>query len=71
LAWAYDLLGVEPDCTDAELKKAYKRAAMAYHPDRAGKDAKRAQSDAHLLRVLNDGYTQIVAARKAKNEAHQ
>jgi len=66
LAWAYSLLGVEPDCTDADLKKAYKKAAMAYHPDRAGKDVKRAQSDAHLLRVLNGGYAEIVAARKAK-----
>lgn len=35
----YDILGVNRDASDAELKKAYRRLAMKYHPDRNSDDA--------------------------------
>ena len=34
---AYKVLGVSPDATDAELKKAYRRLALEHHPDRVAK----------------------------------
>ena len=28
----YDVLGVPRDCTDADLKKSYRKLALKYHP---------------------------------------
>ncbi len=36
----YKLLGIEKSATKAEVKKAYKKLAMKYHPDRAPEDKK-------------------------------
>merc|ERR1719487_3104820 len=32
----YEILGLPKDCTETDVKKAYKRAAMKHHPDRGG-----------------------------------
>lgn len=54
----YDLLGVNPDVNDAQLKKAYKKAAMKYHPDRNPDNVEEAETNfkkvAEAYNVLKD-----------------
>ena len=42
---AYKVLGVSPDATDDEVKKAYRKLALEHHPDRVsalGEDVRKA-----------------------------
>lgn len=40
----YEILGVAKDASDAEIRKAFRRAARKFHPDKAGGDEKEARA---------------------------
>ena len=48
----YEVLEVSKDCSGAELKKAYRKLAMKYHPDR-NPDNKKAEDN---FKVVNEAY---------------
>ncbi len=48
----YELLGVSKDAGDSEIKSAYRKAAMKYHPDRNPDDEAAAQK----FREVNEAY---------------
>ncbi len=63
----YKILEVSSDATDDEVKKAYRRAAMKYHPDKVshlGEDVRK-KAEEQFAKV-NQAYDKIKAARGMK-----
>lgn len=56
----YEVLGVEKNATEAELKKAFRRLAMKYHPDRNPGDAKAEEQ----FKEAKDAFEVLSDARK-------
>jgi len=62
--WAYTALEIEPTVSDEEVKKAYRRMAMKYHPDKvanAGEEIKRQATE--KFRAINEAYEHIKLLR--------
>lgn len=59
----YDILGVSPRATDEEVKKAYRKLAKKYHPDRYA-DSPLAEEAAEKMKEINGAYDKIQELRK-------
>jgi len=67
----YDLLGVAVDVDETELKKAYRKQAMKYHPDKnSSKDAEEKFKDiSKAYQVLSDSNLRAVYDKNGKSMA--
>lgn len=62
--WAYKSLEIEATATDEEIKKAYRRMAMKYHPDKVhdlGEDVKKSATE--KFRSINEAYESLKKQR--------
>jgi len=60
----YKVLGITGDATDDEVKRAYRRMAMKYHPDRvAGMSEELQRNAAEQMKEINTAYEQIKLQR--------
>jgi molecular chaperone DnaJ len=50
----YDLLGIEKDASDADIKKAYRKQAMTHHPDKQGGDEEKFKKISEAYETLKD-----------------
>ena len=61
---SYKILEIEPTCTNEEVKKAYRRMAMKYHPDKVshlGEDLRKIADE--KFKKVNEAYEKIKKER--------
>ncbi|MDK2899325.1 MAG: molecular chaperone DnaJ [Patescibacteria group bacterium] len=51
----YEILGISKNASDDEIKKAYRKAAVKYHPDKEGGDEAKFKEAGEAYEVLKDG----------------
>lgn len=61
----YEVLGVTKSATEAEIKKAYRKLAMQYHPDKFANASDKEKDDAeHKFKEINDAYQVLSDSQK-------
>jgi len=62
--WAYNALEIDPSASDEEVKKAYRRMAMKYHPDKVANAGENIREQAtEKFRAINEAYEYIKQVR--------
>lgn len=54
----YEILGIKPDATQAEIKSAYRKLIKQYHPDQYGDNPLRELAE-EKMREINGAYDQL------------
>lgn len=63
----YSVLGVSSSATDTEVKKAYRKLAMKYHPDRCANSSEEVRIRANeKFREVNKAYEAVKELRQMK-----
>lgn len=67
LEMAYQVMGISPQSTDDEVRQAYRRMAMLYHPDRLGNVSEDVrQAAVRKFQELGQARDMVYAARGMK-----
>ena len=78
LATHYEILGCEPDCSDSELRGAFRKLAKKYHPDTSISDNKSSENlksktgfeknSGKQFQEIVDAFQEITRAREVGGE---
>lgn len=67
---AYEVLGLQEDATDAQIKKAYRKLALKHHPDKQTSEEGRRQAHTKFAKISN-AYELLSDANKRQEYDHQ
>jgi DnaJ family protein A protein 5 len=69
----YDVLGIELTATSDEIKKAYRKCALRWHPDKHSDSDKKAQEEANRRFLeISDAYETLIDANdRAWYDSHR
>ena len=65
----FEVLGVRPGATRAELKTAYRDLAKVWHPDRFGHDPQLQTKAQEKLKEINEAYNELISGRPKRRAA--
>ncbi|KAF7639204.1 Cysteine string protein, partial [Meloidogyne graminicola] len=60
----YDILGVNIDANDEEIKKAYRKLALKHHPDKNLNN----QEAKEIFQKIQEAYKKIINIKEVENE---
>ena len=63
---AYEVLGLEPGATSAEVKKAYHKLSRQHHPDKNPQDPEGA---AEKMTAINNAYEKLTEINKRRESS--
>ena len=62
----YEILGIKPNATAAEIKSAYRTLIKQYHPDQYGDNPLRELAE-EKMREINGAYDQLTKGNSSSN----
>ncbi|MGL5351844.1 MAG: J domain-containing protein, partial [Clostridium sp.] len=65
----YEILGVKPDATQAEIKSAYRALIKQYHPDQYGDNPLRELAEVKM-REINGAYDSLTKGNSNTNSSY-
>lgn len=61
----YEVLGIDKNASESEIKKAYRKLAMKYHPDKFSNASDKEKEEAeHKFKEINDAYQVLSDSQK-------
>lgn len=64
----YEILAIRRDASDVQIKNAFKKLAIKFHPDRLRGNSEEEQDEAHrMMSLINEAYRTLIDAEKKQD----